>query len=75
MLSYKKRGQVYSYMESPLWKREVCLILGEYEHCYLLNTSAKGVLKILHVTRKQNKSMFVPTEWPDIVTYDDGVTQ
>ena len=54
---------------------EVCLILGEYEHCYLLNTSAKGVLKILHVARKQNKSMFVPTEWPDIVTYDDGVMQ
>lgn len=75
MLSYKKRGQVYSYMESPLWGKEVCLILGEYEHCYLLNTSAKGVLKILHVARKQDKSMFVPTEWPDIVTYDDGVMQ
>lgn len=75
MQSYKKRGQIYSYMESALWEMDVCLTLGEYEHCYLVNASTKGVLKILHVARRQNKGLFVPAEWPDIVTYDDGVMQ
>lgn len=72
MQSYKDRGQVYSYMECAFWGEEVSLILGKFEHGYLLKMSPQGVLKILHVTR-QHTSMFVPQEWPDIVEYNDGV--
>lgn len=73
MQMYKNRGQIYSFTESALWGMDVCLKLGNHEHCYLLKMSSKGVLKILHVTRQQNKGMFVPVEWPDIVEYNDGV--
>ena len=73
MLSYKNRGQVYSYVEGTLWGMDVCLELGSHEHCYLLNMSPQGVLKILHVARRKNSGMFVPAEWPDIVEYNDGV--
>lgn len=75
MLSYRNRGQVYAYMESALWGMDVCLELGDHDHCYLLKMSAPGVLKVLHVERKQNRGVFVPAEWPDIVAYDDGVTR
>ncbi|MGM9693902.1 MAG: hypothetical protein ACI3YC_02710 [Alloprevotella sp.] len=73
MQTYRQRGQVYSYVESALWGKEVCLILGEHEHCYLLDTSQKGTLKILHVARNQNKGLFVPEEWRNIVEYNNGV--
>ena len=73
MLSYRNRSQVYSYVESALWGMDVCLKLGDHAHCYLLKMSEPGVLKVLHVARQQNRGVFVPAEWPDIVDYDDGV--